>query len=449
MSKPLTLRPNLWTGAAHSQTVDDYGDWAAGRVPAADGARPPPPPVDPWTWQDPGIGWGVVLPKDAAIPEALKPLIAHRSGRVLRYDGDAADGHTKLLDEDGSPLDIAGTPVGLGNGKIPGFLAIVAGPDTIPWSMQYHLQSRFRVGRLHLQGQALERYVHHLLTDWTECDATLERSLVWSVDHGPNDITSTMRTLVAKPVVDAVRGDNVYGPGLVYLDGDADPEHGRGAALLDALVKHKPGVVLSTHHGMTGPLDDPAAMAANLGVPVDGDRALVQPADILAGWEPSGAIWYAHACCSAGCDSHSVFASLFPPGSGLRQVLRGVAGLGAQVAPLPTALLSADKPLRAFIGQVEPTFDWTLAHPNTQQEWTGALKQALYDGVFGSLPVGWTFDPWFRGALTHKSSHDLLVKALDRGDPVDDELLLLQRLAGLDRSSTVVLGDPTVAIQGP
>jgi hypothetical protein len=36
---------------------------------------------------------------------------------------------------------------------------------------------------------------------------------------------------------------------------------------------------------------------------------------------------------------------------------------GARISPLPRALLGAEKPLRAFVGHVEPTFDWTLRDP--------------------------------------------------------------------------------------
>ena len=41
----------------------------------------------------------------------------------------------------------------------------------------------------------------------------------------------------------------------------------------------------------------------------------------------------------------------------LNQVLQAVADLGSLIAPLPKILLGAKKPLRAFIGQVELTFN--------------------------------------------------------------------------------------------
>jgi hypothetical protein len=65
-------------------------------------------------------------------------------------------------------------------------------------------------------------------------------------------------------------------------------------------------------------------------------------------------VWNAHACCSPGSDSPSNYAGLLDPESDVDAVLAAVAGLGSTVAPRPTALLGAEKPLRAFIGHVEP-----------------------------------------------------------------------------------------------
>jgi AcrR family transcriptional regulator len=58
-------------------------------------------------------------------------------------------------------------------------------------------------------------------------------------------------------------------------------------------------------------------------------------------------------------------------------VLNGIAALGNRVAPLPTALLGAKKPARAFVGHVEPTFDWTLQNPDTNQILTDSIQKAL------------------------------------------------------------------------
>jgi len=174
----------------------------------------------------------------------------------------------------------------------------------------------------------------------------------------------------------------------------------------------------------------------------------------LTAWEPDGAIWYAHACCSAGSDAVSLYRCLeqndptlclVKADSPIDRVLKGVAALGALVAPLPRALLGAKKPLRAFIGHVEPTFDWTIRQPATGQYLTSALQQALYDNIYGAMPVGLAFADWY-GTLGGLSiEYESARKAYNKGEDTLSSVLYSQ-LATRDRQSMVILGDPTVAL---
>lgn len=114
-------------------------------------------------------------------------------------------------------------------------------------------------------------------------------------------------------------------------------------------------------------------------------------------------------------------------------------------AELPRALLGAPKPARAFIGHVEPTFDWTLRRPVTGISTTEALVEALYDGLFQAepVPVGLAFRRYFLGAASLRSRW-----AAERGSveesPAARTAALLAALTGLDRQCTVILGDPAV-----
>jgi hypothetical protein len=74
---------------------------------------------------------------------------------------------------------------------------------------------------------------------------------------------------------------------------------------------------------------------------------------------------------------------------------------GATVAPLPTALLGAPRPLRAFVGHVEPTFDWTLRDPNNKQVVTHVLRAALYKNLYQQdwcTPIGYALKDVFKEA---------------------------------------------------
>ena len=188
-------------------------------------------------------------------------------------------------------------------------------------------------------------------------------------------------------------------------------------------------------------------MAAQLGLLVDQEHQPLPLTELLGAWNPSGAIWYAHACCAAGADQGSAFATLFAEGTPARQVLTAVGELGAQVAPLPLALLSAAQPVRAFLGHVEPTFDWTLKQPATGQFLTSSLVTALYDELYLGSPVGQAFRDWYGAAATHYAAWDAAKRAYD-GAEAGKATLLYHTLAARDVQTLVLLGDPAVVMAG-
>ena len=327
----------------------------------------------------------------------------------------------------------------MGKQSVPRYLLIYAGPDQVPWQAQYSLNATRCVGRLCLEGTELENYVHALMTDWNEAGADPNAALVWAADHGPADITSLMRRSIAVPVAQSLREDKDIGPGTVYLDGDANGSATRGN-LAAGLEQHKPVYIVTTSHGMTGPLDDVDTMRSQLGLPVDNDFATVQPGQLMERWQPGGAIWYSHACCSAGSDSKTLFGGLLDPQSTASRILNGVAACGSCVAPLPQALLGAAKPLRAFIGHVEPTFNWTLQQPESQQYTTDPLVGALYKDLFQPWPVGLARSRIF-------SQLGGLYVDYERFMGVPSPAHMLHRLlVARDIQSTVLLGDPTVTL---
>ncbi|TKJ17960.1 hypothetical protein [Blastococcus sp. CCUG 61487] len=202
---------------------------------------------------------------------------------------------------------------------------------------------------------------------------------------------------------------------------------------------------MTTSHGKTGPLTDTAATLRDLGLPVDDDYSTLDPARLLDAWQPDGAIWYAHACCSAGSDGSSIYEGLLEPGSWADQVLTGIAGIGAHVAPLPEALLGAPRPLRAFIGHVEPTFDWTIQNPYNGQKLTSSIRTGLYDGLFRPAAVGLALRETYAHVGELFAERDSAYRAFDDGEDTAG-VAMATTLAARDRQSMVVLGDPTVGL---
>lgn len=465
----LELAANAWTGGLAEATPvsADWTGWAlrqqAGRAGSAKLATPEMDLAARFDWRNPAVGWGVVLPdrpgaSDAErakfddAPEPIQKLIAERQkvlGRVpvFRYVvKDASLAHSLVLLQDfaaGSSLTIDASPTGVAAGSIPQYLLLCGSPAEIPWDLQYVLATVRFVGRLDLDKTGLERYVAHLLSGWEGSAARRDRALTWTVYHGKKDITSTLRAELTKPFHDRLADPARLGEGAVWLDGRETAS--TREQLAGRLAEHRPAFIASSSHGATWPLDDTEKMGRDLGLLVDQNEDLLDPAALLAGWQPDGAVWLAHACCSAGAKARSDYEGLFDPDGKTGKLLAAVAKVGDVTAPLPKALLGAEKPLRAFIGQVEPTFDWTVLHPETQQTLTNRLIEPFQDRLLGGRPAGSLLEAWHQRAAALNQAWFQMKQSLDNGAPVEPSILY-PRLAAADVASTVLLGDPTVVV---
>lgn len=453
---PSELFINAWTGDPaenHGAVGKAAKRWAFGLKPPEQFLSAAELP-DETNWKDPRVGWGLVLPDDDALPDAdkalgtdapepLRELLRQRDNApVLRYRPQTPHMLRRYyVDQHAQDLDVA-TAHGTAAGCVPSYLLFYGGPDKIPWKVQYQWNLNHFVGRLHLEGEALENYVSCLLTDWSGSALSTNERLVWAVDHGANDITHLMANVIAAPVATALKSDNQCGNTTRHISG-----HATAADLIDALTTKSPAFILSTSHGRTGPLSNVSQMAADMGCCVDSNGQNVTP-QALEAWQPDGAIWFCHACCSAGSDSRSQYEEMFAPGDQLRNTLTGVAAAGAMVAPVPTALLGAKRPLRAFIGQVEPTFDWTLRHPKTNQVTSTQITAALYNRMHQPKPqpVGLAFKDFFNEVGPLLNVVLFYRSRFDRGEFEFDRIALAAALSAYDRRSTVILGDPTVAL---
>ena len=414
----------------------------------------PPQAAAPWDWRDPDVGWGVVLPDrdDLAAaekangvdaPEPIRRLLAARApAPILRYRAELGIEKLVRYFDDGTsqPPEVGLTKFGTGAGRLPRFLLLAGSPRELPWALQYSLNRRHVVGRLDLVPDALDRYVTALLNDWEGMAPDPSRPVVWSARF--DSMTTKMDITIAAQIRAALQGDCEIGDRLVSMTGAAAAHDGLIAALRD----NRPAVIVTSSHGQTGPLDDDVAMRAQLGVPVDVDRRVLDVDALLAEWSPGGAIWFAHACCSAGSNERTAYDGLLREGTNAHTVVHAVAGLGATLASLPTRLLGAAKPLRAFVGHVEPTFDWTLIDPETGQHFAMPLVSAVYPGLYQRLPVGYALGDHYTGVGV------LYGKLSNARDGVNEavagsrEKATFYRLTATDRESLVVLGDPTAMI---
>ena len=122
------------------------------------------------------------------------------------------------------------------------------------------------------------------------------------------------------------------------------------------------------------------------------------------------------------------------------RVLKGVAKVGARVSPLPNSLLGAAEPLRAFIGHVEPTFDWTLQQPITRQFTTEPIATALYDELYQPMPVGLAMSAVYGTLGGIYADYDRFSRVLSQPN------MLHRLLIARDVQGMVILGDPTAML---
>ena len=341
-----------------------------------------------------------------------------------------------------SDLDVSASRTGVGEDEMPKYLLIYGDPKQIPWRTQYVLNMSRCVGRIHLVGDPLERYVDHLIGVWPDVVCNPLTPVVWSVNFGEADITCLMQQVIADRFWDSIAADADFAKAIRLADGAAT-----AAALAGAMSTH-PGLVITTSHGMTGPEQKPGSAPDEIGLPVDANHALLSSAVLPDAAIPGGAIWYAHACCSAGSDAKSQCAELFPSGHTIGDTLRAVsANAGGCVAPLASRLLRSRETFASVHRACGATFDWMLRDPNTKQAVGDVLADALYCRLYlRGTPVGLALSAVYSQSGSFLTLWKQAIDAVNKDAPGAAELARYWQVAALDRQSMVILGDPTVTL---
>lgn len=463
---PDVLNINAWTGEfAGSATPDEATErWARGQPTSPVGAitlEGSPIYPDP---TDPLVGWGLVLRDDDGLsldekagaedaPVALRRLLDARKGVVLRYrPGEIDVLYRYSVGGEVRPVPMIGSDPGTRPGRMPRYLLLYGPPDEgkpggISWGLQFLASAVRYTGRLDLTGDALDNYVKHAIDIWPREREVDPTTLVWSAVHDTEDITGLMARTIGQKVKRGLRQWSSTAS-VTFLDGRRRFEEGGVPALQEALARLRPRVVVTTSHGKTGPLspDRSAQMRAEMGLLVDVDHKLLRPADLSDAF-PAGAIWYAHACCSAGSVQNSGYEGAVAPASKAGRIIAAAARTGSYVSPFPKALLSAEHPIRAFVGHVEPTFDLSLRNRRYDLPITAALVGCLTGPLQLGQPVGPAFERAHDVGPSYRTAWRMALRRYgDRGEQGALTDMLQLRLAAYDNESLVILGDPAVRL---
>ena len=471
MKFPLEFQMNAYDPETDSVAVSPVPEtadlWALRNPPRPLNFLVSPEPADATEWRHPEVGWGLIVPANpeckgedaerlADYAEAGDPIVdlweARGCGPVFRYDHAASDRlYLIRRASNGGEVLLKGGPVGTAKGALPRYMLIYGDPSRIPWDLQYELQENTRccVGRLPFEGKDAANYVRAACNEFRSCPADKSTALLWSPvwpQESAFGITRMMRDLVTNPIYQSMTADKDLTP--VFIDGAGESAATAALLTLELVARH-PALVITTSHGQTGPLSDLQLLGASLGIPVDQMRAALNPDELLQKWNPGGAIWYALACCSAGSDRDSNFQNLLKRGTTSEIMVKKVAELGSIVAPLPLRLLQAPQPLRAFVGHVEPTFDFSLVYPDKLIPTTTTLREALYNALFRKKPepIGLAMRRWWDRIGEMLGVFDRSHREYERGNDVETTPeMVWARLAAQDLKTTVLLGDPAVSL---
>ena len=138
------------TDAVSGTFAGDVKPWALTR-PSYGEKTQRPGEINEACWQDPAIGWGVVLseppglaPEELATaadaPAPIQALVAAPGGKVIRHrDGNEFSAWTLRDYAGGGDLLNAASPAGMGPKPLPKYLLIYGTPKNVPWNVQLFL----------------------------------------------------------------------------------------------------------------------------------------------------------------------------------------------------------------------------------------------------------------------------------------------------------------------
>jgi hypothetical protein len=410
--------------------------------------------VDPKKLEE--TGWGVIFAfgGDAAVYEALSPLLKLRKQQ-------AGDRYREYLGPNAYRGATADSPAeskqnflmrhGAGPGPVdplivPYYLLIVGDPDSIPFRFQYQLDVQYAVGRIHFDSIAdYAAYAQSVVAAETGTLALPRRAAIFGVANDGDGATRMSHDELAQPLAEWAATQ----PGWKvdkYVNGDATK-----ARLASLLGGEAPAFLFTASHGMcydNGDIRQLAEQGALLCQDWPGpsfqqaipNSFFFSGEDVAADARIFGTIAMHFACFGAGTPQLSDFSA---PGPG--PAPPPAIAPKSFLSRLPQRLIAHPRGgALAVIGHVERawgcSFHWDRA--GSQTEVFKSTIKRLMEGH----PVGSALE-YFNGRYAELSS-DLSTALADVkfGATVDPYLLSGLWTANNDARSYSVIGDPAVRL---
>ncbi|MEP7013390.1 MAG: hypothetical protein ABJC13_23970 [Acidobacteriota bacterium] len=420
------------------------------------GARKPPPGSDLPEWEVASRGWGVVFPTGdrqvPAIREALAPLFALRRQQV-------GDRHFRELEyRPGEMLfdfrrRYRVTPGIPDPKKIPGYLLLVGGPQTIPFDFQTELAAQeYAVGRIDFDSiEAFARYAENVVRmERAPASAETSRRIAFFAPEHPDDpLSKESSGSLAAPLADACALPH-DGWTVERILGEKATKH-RFAELLGRAIP--PSILFTAGHGAVFESGD-ERQAADQGALVCADWQGPEAAaisesdyfsagDLAAETRLGGMIAFHFACCSLGVPAQN---ELHLAGLPIPEWLAPE----DLVARLPQRMLAQGA--LAAIGHLDLVFAYSFREGRSED---GACPEPpqLYDRCLKDLlrgrPVGEAMTPFRSCYQARLVEHAELSQRAYEKKEVPAETLWEVKAACHDARYYAVFGDPAVRLPLP
>lgn len=406
---------------------------------------------DEYELDDPAqAGWGLLVHADEAeaMKEHLADLIAHRSGRVLLYQG-----------EDPREWKEKNHADAINPEKFPYYVLIAGSPSKVPFELQFSLDVLQSVGRVDFDSP--EDYAHYAkaIVDHEKgaAPAPGKRAVFFAPRHDYPTTQSESR--MVRPLLDQLPQSTGIPQNLVYdaLRGPDATKEKLGAAVGADDSGKTPALLFSASHGIGFHTDDPnqrtlqgSIVCQDYAFPLTPTQrnGFVTGYDVKEGeFALPGGIHFFFACFGAGTRQKSDFAR-YMPNEEDRQELKDTQGKEAFTAYLPKCLLASPKGgALAVVGHVDPAWVHSFVSPITEGRRIYPFGFTLARLLRG-MPVGYAVDVFNKKYSDYSTDLLSLIEDLEE-DGVEPDPYELGDLwiCRNDAQNYVIVGDPAVRLR--
>ena len=410
-------------------------------------------------------GWAVVFTPDSPpeIREALSPLIEHRREQVpdaRRFKVDTLSYEPGDRSAEGWLARYGVYPGSVAPTKVPYYVLLIGGPESIPFDFQYALDIEYAVGRLAFDTpEEYRNYANSVVAYETQGTVPNAREVVyWGTRHDGDLATMASADSLITPLYSEgePEGEPPVAEGCEFSSRcflGPEATKARLSALLNEPGPKPPSVLFTASHGAgvnrLDVLDRQRALHgsligqewAGIGRPVTPDQYLAA-ADLVDGRGAGlpGLVVFLFACFGAGTPQHDDF--LINRAAGPEPIAER-----AFVASLPQRMLShPNGGALAVIGHVERAWPFVFKPKNMDPQLT-PFRNCL-SRILNGLPVGHA-----TGDINRQYSilAALLSNLLDATKPAIPGLTPYQvAMAWMQRNEArnyILLGDPAVRLR--